>query len=106
MAKYRTRPREIEAFRWWRGVDIPSTFFPHVYLAGSVFLSCQTKQGTVQAVPGDWLILGDGEVYPCKPEEFEKRYEPVPFADQPVDERSPQELGAQYKDYKETIDGT
>lgn len=29
-------------------------------------------------MPGDWVIRGvNGELYPCKPDIFEKTYEPV-----------------------------
>lgn len=38
----------------------------------------QTLEGTMTAHPGDWIITGvAGERYPCKPEIFEKTYEPV-----------------------------
>jgi hypothetical protein len=37
----------------------------------------QTLEGPLQAVPGDWIITGiKGEQYPCKPEIFERLYEP------------------------------
>lgn len=39
--------------------------------------TCTTKHGDVTFKVGDYLIAGDGEVYPCTPEEFEKRYEPI-----------------------------
>lgn len=76
MARYRTRLREITAYCWIGGVDvnIPREMRPYLS-TGHALMTCYTKQGPVQAVPGDWLILGDHEVYPCKPEEFEKRYE-------------------------------
>ena len=38
----------------------------------------QTLEGPVRAAPGDWIITGiRGEQYPCKPDVFEKTYEPV-----------------------------
>lgn len=38
----------------------------------------QTLEGPLRAAPGDWIITGvNGEQYPCKPEVFEKTYEPV-----------------------------
>lgn len=37
-----------------------------------------TLEGTMKASKGDWLIKGvSGEFYPCKPDIFEKTYEPV-----------------------------
>ncbi len=38
----------------------------------------QTLEGPLKASPGDWIITGiRGEQYPCKPDVFEKTYEPV-----------------------------
>lgn len=38
----------------------------------------QTLEGPLKASPGDWIITGiNGEHYPCKPEIFERTYEPV-----------------------------
>lgn len=37
-----------------------------------------TLEGEMKAGPGDWIIKGvNGEFYPCKPDIFEKTYEPV-----------------------------
>lgn len=37
-----------------------------------------TLEGQMKAMPGDWIIKGvNGEFYPCKPDIFEKTYEPV-----------------------------
>ena len=36
-----------------------------------------TLEGTMEAMPGDWVIRGvKGEVYPCKPDIFAATYEP------------------------------
>jgi hypothetical protein len=36
----------------------------------------KTLEGTMLAVPGDWIIRGvQGEFYPCKPDIFEATYE-------------------------------
>lgn len=41
-------------------------------------LIVQTLEGPLHASPGDWIITGiQGEQYPCKPDVFEKTYEPV-----------------------------
>ena len=38
----------------------------------------KTLEGTMKARPGDWIIKGvNGEFYPCKPDIFEKTYEPI-----------------------------
>lgn len=38
----------------------------------------QTLEGEMRAMPKDWIIKGvNGEFYPCKPDIFEKTYEPV-----------------------------
>ena len=38
----------------------------------------QTLEGHLRAAPGHWIITGiRGEQYPCKPDVFEKTYEPV-----------------------------
>ena len=35
-----------------------------------------TLEGTMKAMPGDWIIKGvKGEFYPCKPDIFEATYE-------------------------------
>lgn len=37
-----------------------------------------TLEGTMEASHKDWIIRGvNGEFYPCKPDIFEKTYEPV-----------------------------
>lgn len=37
-----------------------------------------TLEGNMQVSNGDWIIKGvNGEFYPCKPDIFEKTYEPV-----------------------------
>lgn len=38
----------------------------------------KTLEGDHITSPGDWIIQGvSGELYPCKPDIFEKTYEPV-----------------------------
>lgn len=80
--KYRTRPREVEAFRW---EGQPLLDFPpwaqdprYVSESGQV-LYAYTKSGPVRVEQGDWLILGEREIYPCKDDVFQKNYEPVPI---------------------------
>lgn len=41
-------------------------------------LYIKTLEGEMHASPGDWIITGvNGEQYPCKPDIFEKTYEPA-----------------------------
>ena len=38
----------------------------------------ETLEGTMKANIGDWIIEGiNGELYPCKPDIFEKTYEKI-----------------------------
>lgn len=60
MAKFRKKPVEVEAYQTNKEMDI------------------KTLEGTMHANVGDWIITGvNGEQYPCKPDIFEKTYEPV-----------------------------
>ena len=60
MAKFRKKPVEIEAYQTDKEMDI------------------KTLEGTMHANVGDWIITGvNGEQYPCKPDIFEKTYEPI-----------------------------
>jgi len=43
---------------------------------GKIGLNIPTLEGLMQANEGDWIIKGvEGELYPCKPDIFEKTYE-------------------------------
>ena len=45
---------------------------------GITELIIPTLEGDMKALIGDWIIKGiSGEVYPCKPDIFEKTYDPV-----------------------------
>lgn len=45
---------------------------------GNKFLYIETLEGNMRAEEGDWIIRGvNGELYPCKPDIFEKTYELV-----------------------------
>lgn len=58
--KFRKKPVVIEAYQTDVEMDI------------------ETLEGTHHASVGDWIITGvHGEQYPCKPDIFEKTYEPV-----------------------------
>lgn len=58
--KYRKKPVVIEAYQTDK------------------VLTIHTLEGDMIASQGDYIITGvDGEQYPCKPDIFEKTYEPV-----------------------------
>jgi hypothetical protein len=87
MAKFRKKPVVIEAVRyrpfgdtpgvseerlihWKRGEKAPTTTVVTAYV--------ETLEGRMEVSVGDWIIKGvNGEFYPCKPDIFEKTYEPV-----------------------------
>lgn len=82
MAKYRKRPVVIEAFQY-RSSEHDYRLADDV-IAGRVrypedgTMLIQTLEGVMCAQPGDWIIRGvNGELYPCKPDIFEKTYEMV-----------------------------
>lgn len=59
--KFRKKPVVVDAYQIDREMNI------------------ETLEGVMHAEPGDWIITGvNGERYPCKPDIFEKTYEPVP----------------------------
>jgi len=82
--KYRKKPVVVEAFKvgdeapiWFikaynRGLAYRNEVYYNEY--GS--LTIKTIEGDMKASLGDWIIQGvDGEIYPCKPDIFEKTYE-------------------------------
>ena len=90
MSKYRKKPVVIESFKWT--ADIHQTEDPEwiieairrgeVYFVDeqtpNVKLAIRTLEGTMTADRGDWIIRGvKGEIYPRKPDIFEKTYELV-----------------------------
>lgn len=76
---YKTKVRLAEAFRW---TGQPHTEWPEwatleLLAQSGGALYAYSKNGPVRVERGDWLILGDKEIYPCTDEEFRKRYEEV-----------------------------
>lgn len=89
MAKYRKRPVEVEAFQILMGTmrkrDYPQ-WFADAIASGVVYqkanpdypVECtiRTLEGEMDANLGDYIIKGvNGELYPCKPDIFDKTYE-------------------------------
>lgn len=96
--KFRKKIVEIEAIQWsgnWNLKEITEFMGKEpkaelesetAYVAGKgapIFsLLIDTKEGTMKAYKGDWIIkepfpTGDRDFYPCKPDIFEKTYEVV-----------------------------
>lgn len=86
MAKYRKKPVVIEAVKWTGDnfvqiddfITVNHETFPS---AGMVMIP--TLEGVMKADIGDYIIKGvNGEFYPCKPDIFEKTYEPAQDLDE------------------------
>ena len=82
--KYRKKPVIIEAIQW-NGLNLEEIKwfmkeqFKDVSVSEISFgLQIPTLEGTMTVSLGDFIIRGvKGEYYPCKPDIFEKTYEPV-----------------------------
>lgn len=94
MKKFRKKPVVIEAVqffadkhsisqvyefisgqKWAAGLGLWHRFSNNVIANG---YKINTLEGVMTANTGDWIIKGvNGEFYPCKPDIFEKTYEPV-----------------------------
>ena len=84
MSKYRKKPVVIEAIQWdgsyksWQSINSQLGSGSRKLKEEDDFLMVETLEGTMKANKGDYIIKGiNGELYPCKPDIFEKTYEPV-----------------------------
>ena len=107
MGKYRKKPIVIEAVQWNKPdasghvklarecndhpAVLPTGYMQIADLCGTSGCSKEwphwdwavmgiidTMEGKHAVSPGDWIIRGvNGEIYPCKPDIFEKTYEKV-----------------------------
>ena len=86
--KYRKKPVIIEAFKWTGGRDQledPEWVIEEIKKGNVTFdrtppitMKIKTLEGVMTAQEGDFIIQGvNGEIYPCKPDIFEKTYEKV-----------------------------
>ena len=81
--KYRKKPVVIEAFRFQIDAAAPDWFMDRV--TDNIIITHEdgtcdinTLEGITKSDKGDYIILGvNGEVYPCKPDIFEKTYDKV-----------------------------
>lgn len=97
MGRYRKKPVEIEARRvpiYDEATSVTDYVDECIDLAewcngrsdmmhspgdeGHDHIAIPTLEGTMEALPGDWIIRGvQGELYPCKPDVFDATYDPV-----------------------------
>lgn len=93
MPMFRKKPVVIEAEQFteeraFECLDESKAFAFGLHVSGSwhsatkklhrASISIRTTEGTMRADIGDWIICGvNGELYPCKPDVFEKSYDPV-----------------------------
>lgn len=94
MAKFRKKPVVIEAFQLTYDCAMSKEYIPvWAYEANkdgilgigvvskvknSQYAIIKTLEGEMRADANDWIIQGvNGEIYPCKPDIFEKTYEKV-----------------------------
>ena len=86
--KYRKKPVIVDALEWtgkpmplpdWLRNAIPGLAMIVSYGDDpTCFLKIATREGEMQAGPGDWIIRGiKGELYPCKPDIFIATYERI-----------------------------
>lgn len=80
--KYRKKPVEIEAIQFIgtdeNKIELHNFMGFKYYIDENENLIIQTLEGNMKASLGDFIIKGvNGEFYPCKPDIFEKTYEPV-----------------------------
>ncbi|OMF00278.1 hypothetical protein BK124_11515 [Paenibacillus amylolyticus] len=78
MPMFRKKPVEVEAVLFDNVGNVYDFVGENMTqpLGGKVGII--TLEGTMWASPGDWIIKGvNGEFYPCKPDIFEKTYDPA-----------------------------
>lgn len=80
MAKYKTKPCEIEAIQWTGKniIEILDWGQGNILWNDVDDLFIDTLEGRMKANINDYIIKGlRGEFYPCKPDVFEKKYEKI-----------------------------
>ena len=75
--EYRRQVGTCRAFEFIPAMEVPETCeIEHVVtgvIKGDAY-RVRTARGWVQIFPGDYIIEGDGEWYPCRPGEFQAKY--------------------------------
>lgn len=77
---YRKKPVVIQAIQWDGKNDMEVMDFMgrKSLIKERGKLVIPTLEGEIQASKDDWIIRGvENEYYPCKPDIFEKTYEPA-----------------------------
>lgn len=81
MAKFRKKPVVIEAVQFLGDgnlMEILEWLKDGNVVGGGDDLTIRTLEGDMRADKMDWIIKGvNSEFYPCKPDIFEKTYEPA-----------------------------
>lgn len=80
--KFRKKPIVIEAFQLYQNPKpewfTTSEYVEYIEHHGCSSAKIETLEGVMIAHYDDYIIKGvNGEIYPCKPDIFEKTYEPV-----------------------------
>ena len=90
--KFRKKPVVIEAFKYDDAfINLSNEYVPKwaesahtngiIYfkeIGNTQVMMIKTLEGEVVASIGDYIIKGiNGEIYPCKPDIFEKTYDPI-----------------------------
>ena len=85
MPKYRKKPVVIEAVQltpdmmppdWLVTAQSTGIFCQRRNADGDTYWCIKTLEGEMKISPKDWIIKGiKGELYPCKPDVFERTYE-------------------------------
>lgn len=66
----------VDIVDWITGNGVKANFTTTPYGKITEHIAIETLEGTMRALPGDWIIRGvKGEFYPCKPEIFDATYE-------------------------------
>lgn len=78
-----SEPREGAVVRYFRRPDVPADKVcqrcgNHMQIHGWI----DTAQGGHVVCPGDFIISIQNERYPCKPDVFNTRYEPIPESEE------------------------
>jgi hypothetical protein len=89
--KFRKRPVTVEVWRNEPMSAMPEWVAEKMVRVEGGAISLFTLEGTMRADVGDWVVRGvKGEVYPVKPDIFEKTYEPgEPEVPQPIPADAP-----------------
>lgn len=79
MAKFRSRPVEIEAKQFWGSGDHPAVEAAFGVPGSPPSYCVKGRQGYSTVNPGDWIISepNDAGFYPCAPDVFAAKYEEV-----------------------------